>query len=748
MFIHNRRQLMMSFFCFVLAFITIMAFPIGVCVAVESSKNKTTGWSEGSVIQYYQGVRPSTGAKRGNVPYTKAKDIYISERVITDQFVKNVTSWNSTESLISLSYNKSSTISGTGSLDIIQKMGFKTSITIGSTTSAGGSHKADPAKGREAALAIKCDYFEVTYDHVTYNVKGEETGRNTETVMIPIEGSQTYYINYSTPNTAIDYNSRSLELSGLEIDLNKTAYNVGETVIITPTAKNASSYLASVWYGDYKTGTRLYLSNTFTGSITYKPSRAGKYTVRVDANHLDGRSKGYISENKSFVVNAATSSQSGNASSAGDTVTFADGTYYIEAYCGKVVEVGDSKQTDRANVQIWSLSSRNLGCQRFNIQKDGSHYTITAVHSGKALDIADGSSASGTNIWQWHLNNTEAQRWSFEDAGDGYYYIRSALGTYMDVYDNGTGNGTNVWAYKFNGSTAQKFRLVDVSTGEIAAPQKAAHVHSLVATSAKSATCTEAGNIAYWSCNDCGKVYSDANALNEITIAQSITAALGHDFNGEFCTRCGIQNPDYVKPKSEIHLPHVTSYHQGQFSDVPADQWFTKNVAEAVELGLMKGSDTGFNPYGDVTLAEAITMASRINSIYYTGSESFDQSAGGKWYQIYLDYAYENGIISADIYAADANQKATRAQFAEIFARSLPESALSEIGNIADNAIPDVSTGAAYAPYVYQLYRAGILTGGDALGTFSPQTYITRAESATIVSRMAESDNRVSFTLK
>lgn len=118
------------------------------------------------------------------------------------------------------------------------------------------------------------------------------------------------------------------------------------------------------------------------------------------------------------------------------------------------------------------------------------------------------------------------------------------------------------------------------------------------------------------------------------------------------------------------------------------------------------------------------------------------------WYQTYLDYAYENGIISSNLYSADVNQKATRAQFAEIFARSLPESALSEIGNIADNAIPDVSTGAAYAPYVYQLYRAGILTGGDALGTFSPQTYITRAESATIVSRMAESDNRVSFTLK
>lgn len=138
------------------------------------------------------------------------------------------------------------------------------------------------------------------------------------------------------------------------------------------------------------------------------------------------------------------------------------GTYYIEAYCGKVVEVEDSRQADRANVQIWDLSKRNLGCQKFRIKKSGDYYTISAVHSGKMLDIADGSSESGTNIWQWHGNNTKAQQWTFEDAGEGYVYIKSALGTYLDVYDNRTANGTNVWAYRFNGSAAQKFLLKQV----------------------------------------------------------------------------------------------------------------------------------------------------------------------------------------------------------------------------------------------------------------------------------------------
>ena len=112
-----------------------------------------------------------------------------------------------------------------------------------------------------------------------------------------------------------------------------------------------------------------------------------------------------------------------------------------------------------------------------------------------------------------------------------------------------------------------------------------------------------------------------------------------------------------------------------------------------------------------------------------------------------LDYALNNGIINRAYYNSDATHKASRAQFAEIFANSLPAEALSAINRVSDNSIPDVSIAASFAEYVYKLYRAGILSGSDANGTFNPQTYITRAEAATIVSRMAESDNRVSITL-
>lgn len=139
-------------------------------------------------------------------------------------------------------------------------------------------------------------------------------------------------------------------------------------------------------------------------------------------------------------------------------VSVAEGTYYIEAYCGKVVDVKDKSKDDKASIQIWENAGNDN--QEFIITKSGNYYTLSAVHSGKVIDVADGSAKSGTNIWQYSANGSDAQKWQFEDAGGGYYYIRSALGTYMDVESNGTANGANIWAYEFNGSNAQKFRLV------------------------------------------------------------------------------------------------------------------------------------------------------------------------------------------------------------------------------------------------------------------------------------------------
>ena len=187
----------------------------------------------------------------------------------------------------------------------------------------------------------------------------------------------------------------------------------------------------------------------------------------------------------------------------------------------------------------------------------------------------------------------------------------------------------------------------------------------------------------------------------------------------------------------------VNTYHKGQFTDV-SSQWFASYVQAAYEYGLMTGTSVKtFSPGNNLTIAEAIKMAACLHSIYNTGAASFNP--GAPWYQPYADYALQNGIIPAPY--ADYTATATRADFAKIFAAALPLEALNAVNRIDDNAIPDVKSGDDYGPAAYVLYRAGILTGSDASGSFRPTSFIQRSEVAAIVVRMANAEFRQSLTL-
>lgn len=186
------------------------------------------------------------------------------------------------------------------------------------------------------------------------------------------------------------------------------------------------------------------------------------------------------------------------------------------------------------------------------------------------------------------------------------------------------------------------------------------------------------------------------------------------------------------------------TYTAGMFTDVAETAWYAKDVKNAYELNLVNGSGSAYNPNGNVTLAESITIAARIYAIYTGDNPVFVQ--GQPWYQAYVDYAVEKGIIGANAYP-DYNKPATRAQFASIFSKALPVSALSAINDIKSGAIPDVPTSADYAQPVYLLYNAGILAGSDTSGTFNPDSNIQRSECAAIVTRMANPSQRKTFKL-
>ncbi|MCI7769973.1 MAG: leucine-rich repeat domain-containing protein [Christensenellaceae bacterium] len=65
-------------------------------------------------------------------------------------------------------------------------------------------------------------------------------------------------------------------------------------------------------------------------------------------------------------------------------------------------------------------------------------------------------------------------------------------------------------------------------------PNDDSHVHNLVKHEAKTATCTEDGNIEYWSCSVCHKNYSDENATVEVS--EIVTTTDEHRFSDKWST--------------------------------------------------------------------------------------------------------------------------------------------------------------------------------------------------------------------
>ena len=187
-------------------------------------------------------------------------------------------------------------------------------------------------------------------------------------------------------------------------------------------------------------------------------------------------------------------------------------------------------------------------------------------------------------------------------------------------------------------------------------------------------------------------------------------------------------------------------YPAGQFTDVVAGSWYAGSVETAYELGLVEGtSKTTFSPNDPITISSTLALACRLYSTYYGDNATF--TGGTIWYQPYVDYAIAKGIITSGQYS-DYNANATRRQFAAIMAKALPASALKGINTVEDGGIPDVASGSANYADIYTLYRAGILTGSDKLGTFLPETTIDRASVSAILSRMAMPSQRQSITLK
>ena len=174
----------------------------------------------------------------------------------------------------------------------------------------------------------------------------------------------------------------------------------------------------------------------------------------------------------------------------------------------------------------------------------------------------------------------------------------------------------------------------------------------------------------------------------------------------------------------------------GQFTDVTEDKWFYSFVKTAYEYALANGtSATTFSPDGKFTVAQALTAAANIHTVY-TG-KSVDTTGAANWYDPYVNYCVANGIIKEGQFT-DFNKNISRGDMAIVFANILPA---EEYAAIREKNLPDVTDDMNCAAAVRLLANAGIV-GGDTKGNYNAANEITRAEACVIFTRIAVASMR------
>ena len=269
----------------------------------------------------------------------------------------------------------------------------------------------------------------------------------------------------------------------------------------------------------------------------------------------------------------------------------------------------------------------------------------------------------------------------------------------------------------------------------VIAETAAAHQHTLKHVNRTEPTTEAEGNIEYWECTSCGKKFADADGTDEIA---------------------NVTLPKLDKPSRPSNpiipiLPILSGNTEEKFpfKDVSKADWYYDSVRSAWKNNLIDGvTATEFRPDSTLTVAQAIKLAAALHQLDRTGEVSL-KNGGVNWYDSYVNYAVTNGIIEKD-YAnytkAQMNAPVTRGEFVHIFHGA--ESAYAAINTVADNSIPDVKMTDKFAAEIYEFYRAGVLTGSDAKGTFHSASSIKRSEVSAILVRMFDTASRQNITLK
>ena len=187
-------------------------------------------------------------------------------------------------------------------------------------------------------------------------------------------------------------------------------------------------------------------------------------------------------------------------------------------------------------------------------------YTVTVKAEYRpSTGFGAGCSDGGLFSIQMRIDGSESD-WGTTSAGNFTFYKGTEVtltaipkegytfeGWYTGVYSQTTGYIGSSTGDLISSAAVYSF-VADEEMALYAQFKAVAHTHTLVKTEAVEATCTKDGKKEYWSCSECGKIFSDEEGTAEVTDESTLTVtAKGHSWDeGKItteptCTETGVK---------------------------------------------------------------------------------------------------------------------------------------------------------------------------------------------------------------
>ena len=135
----------------------------------------------------------------------------------------------------------------------------------------------------------------------------------------------------------------------------------------------------------------------------------------------------------------------------------------ISKHSGKCLDIPDGSIGNNIIAQQFDCHGENN--QQWKIIPDGNgYYTIKARHSGKCLDVWDAATGNNARIQQYDCHGGNNQKWQIISDGSSYYTMKAKHSNKCwDIYDASTANQAKLQQFDCHGGNNQKWRIEQVS---------------------------------------------------------------------------------------------------------------------------------------------------------------------------------------------------------------------------------------------------------------------------------------------